>query len=173
MSEKFNLENYSTVNERIVEFWKKYPSGRIVTNLTSIDTENATNRMVVVHAEVYADREPSSPPIATGLSKEREGSTYVNKTSFLENCETSAIGRALANLGFGVEKARPSREEMEAVARAEQEHKETLERIKELGKNVSASLKSKVKEKWAAAKDDIQTASRLLAELEEAEPVET
>lgn len=163
---KFDLSKYVDVNERVKEFWKKYPAGRILTHLEHIDGTEATNRLVIIRAEVYADRDPSSPAIASGYAKEREGFGYVNKTSFLENCETSAVGRALANLGFGVEKARPSRQEMEAVQRQQEEHQQILNRIKDIAKGGSASLKSKVKEQWGTLKDDIQTASNFLAELE-------
>jgi hypothetical protein len=162
---QFDLESYVSVNERIKAFWAKYPNGRIVTRLEHIDTENAKARMVIVHAEVYADRD-SAFPIATGLSKEREGTTFVNKTSFVENADTSAIGRALATAGFLVEKERPSREEMESVARQEQEHQAILDKIKTIAKTAPTALKGKVKEQWVAAKEDKLVALDLLATVE-------
>src|SRR5690606_40073722 len=66
----------------------------------SIQTEmvRLEGDMVVFKATVYRDREDAHP--TTGWAYEREGVGYVNKTSFIENCETSAIGRALANLNF-------------------------------------------------------------------------
>lgn len=169
MSDRFNLDDYVDVNERVKQFWAAYPKGRILTAMEHIDGPESSNRMVVIHAEVYADREPSSPPIASGYAKEREGTGYVNKTAFLENCETSAIGRALANLGFGVEKSRPSREEMEAVQRHEDEHQKVLEAIKIIAKKGSAEQKAKTKELWVKLKEDPQAALKFLHELEPTE----
>jgi hypothetical protein len=166
MNDKFNLEDYVDVNERVKQFWKAYPKGRINTALEHIDGPESSNRLVVIHAEVFADRELGSPPIATGYAKEREGTGYVNKTSFLENCETSAIGRALANLGFGVEKSRPSREEMESVQRQEEEHQKVLEAIKIIAKDGSVEQKSTTKQMWVKLKEDPQAALKYLHELE-------
>lgn len=114
----FNLENYAPVEDRIAQFYERFPDGRIVTELLSMK-----DGLCVVKAEVFRDREaPPEKPDATGLAYEREGSSPVNKTSYVENCETSAVGRALANLNFpgkidGVKAPRPSREEMQKVER--------------------------------------------------------
>lgn len=150
--ERFDPSQYVTVNDRIKEFWNKYPEGRIETFIVSIDMDERPNRMVVIKASVYHDR-TSDRPIATGTAKEREGTLHVNKTSFVENCETSAIGRALANLGFLIDK-RPSKEEMEAVHRAEQEHTANLETIKLLAKNGDPDFKALVKASWARLKEE-------------------
>lgn len=107
----FNPEEYTPVAERVALFYKRYPTGRINTRLLSYE-----NRRVVVEASVYR-WESSSNPAATGLASEHEGDGEINAVACLENTETSAVGRALANLGITGSVLRPSREEMEKAAR--------------------------------------------------------
>ena len=109
----FNLEDYVQVNERIEKFYEKYPDGSIQTEIISNQ-----NGEIIFKAYAFRDREDTRP--ATGHAMEREGSTYINKTSHIENCETSAVGRALAMLGFEIKKSVASREEV-ANARIQQE----------------------------------------------------
>lgn len=108
----FDPARYAPVAERITQFYSAFPSGRIVTDLIS-----RTEGEVVFRASVYRDRGEASPA-ATGWAAEREGDGDVNAVACLENTETSAIGRALANLGFTASRQRPSAEEMLKVARA-------------------------------------------------------
>lgn len=108
----FDPAAYAPVAERISLFYETFPAGRIVTELVS-----RTAHDVVFKALVYRaadDREPS----ATGWAAEREGDGEVNEVACLENTETSAIGRALANLGFTASRHRPSAEEMAKASRA-------------------------------------------------------
>jgi hypothetical protein len=111
---RFNLDNYETVESRLAKFWEQYPNGQVFTQIHHYDE----NR-VVFRAEVYKDI--SDPrPVATGYAEETRDASPVNRTSHVENAETSAIGRALANYIFQSKTApRPSREEMEKVARAD------------------------------------------------------
>jgi hypothetical protein len=102
------LDNYETVEQRIDKFYQKHPDGRILTEIHSFDEKTA-----VVKALVYT----GDTLVATGFAYEVSGTSPVNKTSYLENCESSAIGRALANYNFAKKGARPSREEMEKVQR--------------------------------------------------------
>jgi hypothetical protein len=113
---RFNLDNYETVEQRLAKFWEEFPNGQIFTSIHHYDE----NR-VVFKAEVYRDiTDPR--PVATGHAEEVRDASPVNRTSHVENSETSAIGRALANWKFQSKTApRPSREEMEKVARAEQQ----------------------------------------------------
>lgn len=105
----FNLEDYETVEERLIKFWKDYPDGRINTILAE-----ATAARFIVQAYIYRT-EVDVHAWAAGLAEETISGRGVNATSALENCETSAIGRALANAGYATKGKRPSREEMAKV----------------------------------------------------------
>ena len=102
---------YAPVADRIALFYERFPAGRIITQLTMHN-----EREVVFRASVYRT-EKARTPAATGWASERIGDGDINTVACLENTETSAIGRALANLGFTASKNRPSLEEMEKVAR--------------------------------------------------------
>jgi|GEM_PF-2018848 len=124
----FDISKYVPVSERIAQFYQRFPKGRILTTMLSHDSESG---MVIFRAEAYRqpdDAEPSS----VGHAFEVRAIGHVNKTSFVENCETSAVGRALAMLGLEVARGVASREEMQKVERLEQES-ETLEVIREEG----------------------------------------
>jgi len=109
----FNLEDYETVEERLVKFWKEHPDGRIETSLVE-----STLQRFIVKASVYRT-EVDASAWTTGYAEETVSTRGVNSTSALENCETSAIGRALANAGYVTKGKRPSREEMSKVKAAE------------------------------------------------------
>lgn len=104
-------DDYEPVQDRIAKFWTDHPEGRILTDLIYRD-----DKQYIVKAEVWKGNVGGED--ATGYAEEIVGSTNVNKTNALENCETSAIGRALANLGYAT-KARPSAEEMQKVERSQ------------------------------------------------------
>jgi hypothetical protein len=107
------LDGYITVAERIEKFYQAFPSGRINTTILDHDRESG---FVLMRAEVF--RAPDDAlPSATGHAFEVRGDSYVNKTSYVENCETSAAGRALALLGFEIRRGIASREEMEKAGR--------------------------------------------------------
>jgi len=108
----FNLEDYETVEERLIKFWKDHPDGQIHTKLM----EHTTGRFIV-EASIYRT-EADTRPWTTGLAEETVQGRGVNATSALENCETSAIGRALANAGYATKGKRASREEMVKVETA-------------------------------------------------------
>ena len=109
----FNLENYETVEDRLKTFWKDNPDGRIWTEVVHI-TDDGT--CVTVKALVYLNATDTNP-VSSGIAQETKGQGgFANKDAWVENCETSAIGRALANWRYqGSNKARPSREEMSKV----------------------------------------------------------
>ena len=105
----FNLADYETVESRLEKWIKEYPDGRIETELIE-----ASNTRFIVGAKLFKT-EADPKPCATGLAFETITEKGVNSTSALENCETSAIGRALANAGFAAKGKRASREEMAKV----------------------------------------------------------
>ena len=108
----FNMNDYDLVEDRLKRFWAENPDGAIVTEIIANPTNGGE---WVVRAEIYANK-TSHLPMSTGLASEVPGQGHVNKTSPLENCETSAIGRGLANWKYSGNK-RASREEMAKVAR--------------------------------------------------------
>ena len=107
----FNLEDYETVEVRLEKFIKDFPDFRVETELVSFQ-----NDRYIVKAWIYRTFADSTP-FSSGLAEETISSRGVNATSALENCETSAIGRALANAGYASKGKRPSKEEMVKVAR--------------------------------------------------------
>jgi hypothetical protein len=109
---RFNLDNYETVEARLAKFWEEFPNGQVFTSVHYYDE----NR-VVFKAEVYKDI--SDPrPVATGFAEEIRDASPVNRTSHVENAETSSIGRCLANWKYASKtQPRPSRQEMEKVQR--------------------------------------------------------
>jgi hypothetical protein len=106
-----DLSSYATVAERIEQFYATHPLGRIETQLIS-----RANGETIFKASVFRAPDDTAPG-ATGWAAEREGDGEVNTFACVENTETSAVGRALANLGFTASAKRPSREEMEKVQR--------------------------------------------------------
>ena len=107
----FNPDQYATVADRLEIFYARFPEGRINTELVAREGGEITFKALVYRTanETLA--------AATGWASEREGDGDINTVACLENTETSAVGRALANLGFTASTKRPSREEMEKVAR--------------------------------------------------------
>jgi hypothetical protein len=109
----FNLANYEPVEDRLARFWADHPDGRVLTELVP-----APEGQWIVRSEIWKDGTTDRPD-ATGYAHEHVTDRGVNSTSALENCETSSVGRALANLGYAPKGARPSREEMQKAQRRE------------------------------------------------------
>jgi hypothetical protein len=108
----FDLSNYETVEQRLVRWWAAYPNGRVYTCMM-----NYTGDACVFYCELYADKD-DKVPVATGYAEEIKTDRGVNATSFVENAETSAIGRAIGNCSLGSNGTpRPSRNEMQKVER--------------------------------------------------------
>lgn len=133
------LGDYAEVNERIKVFRMLYPEGFIKTQLLKLE-----NGFCLIKAEVgyYQSvaltagdhnltfvTDEKEVVLATGTAYEKENSTFINKTSYIENCETSAIGRALAMMGIGIDKSVASAEEV-ANAILNQEEEVTEENAK-------------------------------------------
>ena len=105
----FDLSLYETVAQRLVRWWVEYPEGRIITSIHHYDGST-----IIMRAECFNNDDRL---IATGYAEEVFGNSPVNKTSFLENCETSAIGRAISNSRIGHTGERASVTEMDKVNR--------------------------------------------------------
>lgn len=111
----FDLDKYVTVAERLQQFWADHPGGAICTRV-----EVSTDQVVRVRAEVFRDINDRRPA-STGTASERPGDGFVNRTSAIENCETSSVGRALALMGYSVDRGVASREEVEQAQAANKE----------------------------------------------------
>ena len=107
----WSLKDYETVDERIQRFYRDNAGGRIETQLLDHDGEHGKTRWIV-RAEVY--KADSEKPSGVGHAFELDGQGMANKTSALENAETSAVGRALAQAGYSGSR-RTTREEMSKV----------------------------------------------------------
>lgn len=107
--------DYVPVAERLERFYQDYPEGRVLTAIVEHNTEAG---FVLMRAEVYRTPDDAQPA-ATGHAFEERSSGPAQRTSYIEVCETSAVGRALALLGFEVKRGIASREEMQKTARQE------------------------------------------------------
>lgn len=157
----FNLADYETVEERLRKFYTLYEDGRIETVLV-----NREGNMWVVKAMVFlsAGDQANALVKASGYAFEIDGQGMANKTSALENAETSAIGRALANMGLSGNK-RASREEMQKVQRAQTPAKDTTDWAGLLdGVTTLAEARELYKQAQKTASKDVLTAITLKAD---------
>ena len=99
-------KDYAEVNQRIKAFRMVYPEGYIDTQIISVE-----NGVCIIHATCGND----GKILGSGTAYEKEGSTFINKTSYIENCETSAVGRALGMAGFGIDVSVASAEEVQTA----------------------------------------------------------
>ena len=100
-------KEYAEVNQRVKAFRTLYPEGFITTEIICREGGLCIIKATVGH---YADGK--SVILATGTAYEKEGSSQINRTSYIENCETSAVGRALGMAGFGIDTSIASADEM-------------------------------------------------------------
>lgn len=100
----FKGKGYAQVNERVKAFRMVCPNGSISTEIVSMEDGVVTMRATVL--------EEDGTVLATGYAQEKESSSYINKTSYIENCETSAVGRALGFAGIGIDGSMASADEL-------------------------------------------------------------
>lgn len=128
------VNEYAQVNERIKAFRTVCPNGGIITELISNE-----NGMCIFKAMVLDE---NGRVLGTGTAYEKEGSSFINKTSYIENCETSAIGRALGVCGFGIDVSVASYEEVANAIRNQEVTKEEAEAYTlTFGRNQGKTLK--------------------------------
>lgn len=116
-------KDYAEVNQRIKAYRMVYPNGTIETNIISLE-----NGIVLMQAVI---RDEEGKVIGTGYAQEKERSSFINKTSYIENCETSAVGRALGMCGFGIDTSVASYEEVVNAI----ENQKKNEKVEETPKN--------------------------------------
>lgn len=116
-------KDYAEVNQRIKAFRMVYPTGTIETKMISNE-----DGVCIFKALIYAN----GNILATGTAYEKENSTFINKTSYIENCETSAVGRALGMCGFGIDTSVASADEVQnAIANQEEATIQTEEEARQ------------------------------------------
>ena len=138
------VKEYAEVNQRIKAFRMIFPTGIINTELVSNENGICIFRAVVG----YRDEMGNNFVIASGTAYEKENSTFINKTSYIENCETSAVGRALGMAGFGIDTSVASAEEV-ANAMTQQDANKVIDKkmIDSLNKAIeNAQIKDEVVE---------------------------
>ena len=109
-------KNYAEVAQRVQAFRKLIPGGYITTEIISND-----GGVVCMRAEAGYYDNGNRVMLATGLAFERQDASYINKTSYIENCETSAVGRALGFIGLGSEKSIASAEEVKQAIKTQED----------------------------------------------------
>ena len=130
-------KSYAEVPQRVKAFRKLYPCGRIETEIVSLE-----NGVVIFKATIYDEE---NKVLSNGYAYEKENSTFINKTSYIENCETSAVGRALGFLGLGIDTSIASAEEV-ANAIKQQNTPAVSEELKE--QILKAEKMEDLKEIW-------------------------
>lgn len=159
---------YMEVNQRIKAFRMVYPQGFIKTAIISNE-----DSVCVIGAVVGCyDENGNSMVLGTGTAYEKEGSSFINSTSYIENCETSAVGRALGMAGFGIDTSVASYEEVSnAIANQKQdERKASPKQVEVLAKVYTGENLEKLLEANGIEKlEDIgmQKASALIGKLKE------
>ena len=133
-------KDYAEVNERVKKFREICPSGSIFTDMLYLE-----DGVVVIQARI-SDEEGNL--LASGIAYEREGSTNVNRTSYIENCETSAVGRALGFLGIGINGGIASAEEVQTAILQQGMQEEASERELDNFKEACASAGVNYAELW-------------------------
>ncbi len=161
------FQDYVSVAERIEKFYQKYPEGRIITHIVEHDSERG---FILMRAEGYRAPDDAAPA-ATGHAFELRSEGYVNRNSYIENCESSSVGRMLAMLGFEAKRVITSREEIEKASRPPRESAQprAAAAMKEVASQVKEVAPPKPAAKTDAPATDVQK-DEILRLLEELRP---
>lgn len=154
-------KKYAQVNQRVKAFRINFPNWRLITELIE-----ASDDKVIFLARAI---NPQCEVIATGYAEEYRNSSMVNKTSAVENCETSAIGRCLGNLGIGIDEAYASAEELVNALKGQE--KASLEQVEFLRKNLDKGTKDAIKKSSVKTIDKLtkSQAAQLISKIKDAE----
>jgi hypothetical protein len=135
-------KGYVEVNKRVMAFREIEPNGTIATEIVNITADKNGGGIVTMKATVF---DGAGRILATGTAQEKESSSYINKTSYIENCETSAVGRALGFCGIGVDSSIASAEEVEnAIRQQEQERQKAQSKPKNDGDGLATAQEKKI-----------------------------
>lgn len=164
---------YIEVNERIKAFRSICPGGAIITEMLSNENGVCVFRATIMDEEMRI--------LGTGTAYENEKSSFINKTSYIENCETSAVGRALGMCGFGIDTSIASAEEVQNAIMNQEPKQEVKQEMKQEGKQktprqmliarlheLNIDVNAYAKANNLNGKTDNETFMRLLKELENA-----
>lgn len=113
-------KEYVQVNERVRAFREVFPKYRLISEIISVGEDGNGGGIVTMKASVLDE---NGNVLATGHAQEKEASSNVNRTSYIENCETSAFGRALGNLGIGIDTSFATADEVESAIEQQEEIK--------------------------------------------------
>lgn len=156
-------KDYVEVNQRIKAFRMVYPNGSIITEMLSNENGVAIFKATIKDGDTI---------LGTGTAYEKEGSTFINKTSYIENCETSAVGRALGMCGFGIDTSVASAEEVQNAIANQEEKKATEKQVEILskvykGENLTKLLEANQVEKLEDL--SLQKASEIISKIRKVE----
>ena len=157
-------KDYAEVNQRIKAYRMVYPNGTIKPEIKSLK-----DGVCIFRAEVTND---NGDVIGVGHAYEKENSTFINKTSYIENCETSAVGRALGMAGFGIDTSVASAEEVQNAIENQKEDKKVIlatenqiKTIKDMMSDEQINEACKLVKKESLNEFTIQEASSLIKKL--------
>ena len=155
---QFNLSDYQTVEERIHLFWEKYPNGRLLNEIIFDDGER-----VVIRASVWTDA-ANGYPTTVDFAEEMLTQKGVNSTSRIENCATSATGRALSLLGgvFSPKGKRPSQQEMAKVQRRQEAPRPTAPQPAPAPSGLASDERKALLDRLNALPDDVRKEAKEL-----------
>ena len=147
------IGDYVEVNERIKAFRKLFPTGTIKTEMVSNENGVCIFKASVGYQKSLINFASNGKGeqvntiftlLGTGTAQEKEGSTFINRTSYIENCETSAVGRALAMCGFGIDTSIASKEEVEnAILSYKESQPNWLQKLFGKGNTHAETIKQK------------------------------
>lgn len=153
-------KDYAEVNQRIKAFRMIHPDGGISTEIISVE-----NGVCVMRATVTDE---DGRVLGTGTAYENEKSSYINKTSYIENCETSAVGRALGMCGFGIDTSVASYEEVDNAIQQQasmQNDKEARDKLIYVLKNRGIDVNEYAKEHNLSKDSTAEEYTKCLLEL--------